>query len=369
MHRFALLCASALVMVASTNANASTLTPIQVPTDLLFGLFELRGGGAVRGLNDNGQFVGNFGERNWVIWGVPHAYIYNYMNSDPSNLLGSGWSSRSPEGYRLGTLGGSVRADPNFRYLDLVPTANSDFNDRFFEPNAINNAGVVVGRLSSNWLGWTPDTPIIFDTATRSLTSLSVPGAVSAIATDINSSGTVVGLFYDGTRNRGFQFKNGTYTIIEAPWEPGNTYIGGINDQGYVVGYTGQNYFNGIGSKVGFLWKNGVFSQFDAGAFLPTDINNKKQIVGVSGNPGSRQGFLYENGQGYSFGPFGTWAYSINNLGQIGGESGPGGFITSVNSIKGVNAVPEPASWAMLIAGFGLVGAVSRRRRQQVLAG
>jgi hypothetical protein len=27
-------------------------------------------------------------------------------------------------------------------------------------------------------------------------------------------------------------------------------------------------------------------------------------------------------------------------------------------------AVPEPSSWAMLIAGFGLVGAVSRRRRQ-----
>ena len=29
----------------------------------------------------------------------------------------------------------------------------------------------------------------------------------------------------------------------------------------------------------------------------------------------------------------------------------------------GPGAVPEPASWAMLIAGFGLVGAVSRRRR------
>jgi hypothetical protein len=29
----------------------------------------------------------------------------------------------------------------------------------------------------------------------------------------------------------------------------------------------------------------------------------------------------------------------------------------------GGGAVPEPASWAMLIAGFGLVGAVARRRR------
>ncbi|WP_193743232.1 PEPxxWA-CTERM sorting domain-containing protein [Sandarakinorhabdus sp. AAP62] len=31
-------------------------------------------------------------------------------------------------------------------------------------------------------------------------------------------------------------------------------------------------------------------------------------------------------------------------------------------------AVPEPASWAMLIAGFGLVGAVARRRRVAVAA-
>lgn len=33
-----------------------------------------------------------------------------------------------------------------------------------------------------------------------------------------------------------------------------------------------------------------------------------------------------------------------------------------------VAAVPEPASWAMLIAGFGLVGAVARRRREAIAA-
>lgn len=34
----------------------------------------------------------------------------------------------------------------------------------------------------------------------------------------------------------------------------------------------------------------------------------------------------------------------------------------------GGGAVPEPAGWAMLIAGFGLVGAVARRRRTAVAA-
>ena len=38
-------------------------------------------------------------------------------------------------------------------------------------------------------------------------------------------------------------------------------------------------------------------------------------------------------------------------------------FETSFDTI-GIGAVPEPASWAMMIAGFGLVGAAMRRRRE-----
>jgi choice-of-anchor A domain-containing protein len=37
-------------------------------------------------------------------------------------------------------------------------------------------------------------------------------------------------------------------------------------------------------------------------------------------------------------------------------------------SLRGVGAVPEPATWAMMIAGFGMVGAVLRRRRAATLA-
>jgi hypothetical protein len=35
-------------------------------------------------------------------------------------------------------------------------------------------------------------------------------------------------------------------------------------------------------------------------------------------------------------------------------------------AVLGTGAVPEPASWAMLIAGFGLTGAAARRRRSMV---
>jgi hypothetical protein len=60
---------------------------------------------------------------------------------------------------------------------------------------------------------------------------------------------------------------------------------------------------------------------------------------------------------------------------EIGGFSSGGAvvdeFLTvehKINSailVGNISVVPEPASWAMLIAGFGLVGATMRRRRRQ----
>jgi hypothetical protein len=47
------------------------------------------------------------------------------------------------------------------------------------------------------------------------------------------------------------------------------------------------------------------------------------------------------------------------------GEGGGGGFVldNAVFNEGGVGGIPEPATWAMMIAGFGLVGATMRRRR------
>ena len=59
-------------------------------------------------------------------------------------------------------------------------------------------------------------------------------------------------------------------------------------------------------------------------------------------------------------------AFTVRNLRQASGN--PTGlrveFLSSTVEPLGTgNAVPEPANWAMLIAGFGLVGAAARRRR------
>jgi hypothetical protein len=57
---------------------------------------------------------------------------------------------------------------------------------------------------------------------------------------------------------------------------------------------------------------------------------------------------------------------SIDTLGGLSGGSGVG--IVGDGPLDPNGGVPEPSSWAMLIAGFGLVGAVARRRKQQGLS-
>ncbi|MBU6165735.1 MAG: PEPxxWA-CTERM sorting domain-containing protein [Alphaproteobacteria bacterium] len=68
----------------------------------------------------------------------------------------------------------------------------------------------------------------------------------------------------------------------------------------------------------------------------------------------------------------------FGSLGITGFANPVGGFITASSdplpSVPfppgpggGGGAIPEPASWAMLIAGFGLIGAVARRRRLRLV--
>ncbi|TRW18373.1 PEP-CTERM sorting domain-containing protein [Glacieibacterium frigidum] len=65
----------------------------------------------------------------------------------------------------------------------------------------------------------------------------------------------------------------------------------------------------------------------------------------------------------HTFWVSGTFAREYNNAagGHPGGTGGSrwGTYIAAIN----VGGVPEPTTWAMLIIGFGLVGAQARRSR------
>jgi hypothetical protein len=78
-------------------------------------------------------------------------------------------------------------------------------------------------------------------------------------------------------------------------------------------------------------------------------------MTGVSFASGTVDASTIGSVTSFTFNAAGLNALNAN----AGGLYGFGGTL----SIEGVPGVPEPASWAMLIAGFGLTGAVMRRRR------
>ncbi len=356
---FAITAVAFVSWVGGAQAQTISFSSTRVPTSTIEPNLEIRGNTYIRGLNDVGQFVGGFGERNWTIWGTPHSFIYG-SNDNGLQITGTGSESRSPEGYRLGWIQGDRYVNPNYRYLDLAPEQYpSAFNARVSQPNAINNSGIVVGRLSSDWLDRNPSQAYRYDSNTRALTMLSVPGAVSSEATDINASGQIVGNFRDASGfDHGFLYSGGTYTVIDMPGNVGSTRIGGINDAGTIVG-SAYDY----GNPNSFIYRGGVFTNFTADNryTVASDINNAEQIVGWVGVSGERLGFLYQAGQSVildlSTGTGSTYAYSINNGGQIGGAVDGLGFIATVS------AVPEPSTWALWLVGLGLWGAMSLKTR------
>ena len=77
----------------------------------------------------------------------------------------------------------------------------------------------------------------------------------------------------------------------------------------------------------------------------------------VSGHPVAFDGGFQFYNNDYTLGSINTSAWdSFGDFGSLSYSASFGG------------AVPEPASWALLITGFGLVGAAARRRRQVTLA-
>jgi hypothetical protein len=191
-------------------------------------------------------------------------------------------------------------------------------------------------------------------------------------------------------------WNNGVGTALDSTGSVRST-ARAISSEGWVAGRTDQ-LTGGILDFSGAAW-NDTGTRFDlasVGGCVSSDargINGARNVVGFGssssslGACGATNGatgltissvgaYWQWNGSGYNnfaindlvvnlngwdlFAP-----QAINDAGQIVGigwdaQGNTRGFLLA--------AVPEPSSWAMLIAGFGLVGAMSRRRRVTVAA-
>jgi hypothetical protein len=123
-------------------------------------------------------------------------------------------------------------------------------------------------------------------------------------------------------------------------------------------------YFYNLGfSLTGFQPGTASFSGRFAADNLVTEIRLNGNLLAASGG-GFSSWTNFAANSGFVAGA-NTLQFVVTNVGQTSGN--PSGLRVEFTA-SDVTAVPEPASWAMMIAGFGLVGAAMRRRTTAAIA-
>lgn len=216
-------------------------------------------------------------------------------------------------------------------------TLSGDYSTAY----SINDSGQVTGVSSIS--DTTSQHAFITGTNGVGMTDLTtLNGTTDSIGRAINNLGQVVGFsgFYNDFA--GYQFVEAFITGtggsgIAGLGTPINSRADAINDIGQVVGGINSYCDNCIHSA--FLYSEGVI----------TDLSLLAPVVAAGWTELS--------------------AVGINNHGQIIGwghlEGAPGGGSRAF-LLSPIVAVPEPGTYAMLLAGLGLLGFVLRRRQQAI---
>jgi hypothetical protein len=188
---------------------------------------------------------------------------------------------------------------------------------------------------------------------------------------------------------------NAIYTASTGSNATGDTYsfgtagsneraLGGVASANLFPRY-GVQFTNGLGrtitsldlAYVGELWRVGTAGNLNTLSFAwsldatslttgtYTNFTALNFAIAPTGATGLRDGNLNQTAiagtiSGLSVAPGASFFLRWSGADAAGNDAG---LAIDNFSLNATTAVPEPASWAMLIAGFGLVGAAARRRR------
>ena len=152
----------------------------------------------------------------------------------------------------------------------------------------------------------------------------------------------------------------------------GCAFDGNINDKTSLATQNAYNLFNNSRPAAGAdITLNWLFQNVDTG--FGDTVKSATELNGSWSTPGYLVDFvavkagsefvLYKLPAPVSFGSWSS-ANILNKQGRPQAMSHVAFFGQRVTDHFGTTPVPEPATWAMMLGGFGVIGAAARRRRQ-----
>ncbi len=129
----------------------------------------------------------------------------------------------------------------------------------------------------------------------------------------------------------------------------------GAGTDGYPTGQLISVAFASAASGVSFTFNNYGDNSFSPSTYTAFDASN---AVVSTGSLATVNGFSLVNVAGSG----------IKSLEITNGSGGGGNWIYGVGELSYTAGVPEPAAWALMIAGFGLVGGAARRRQRMTVS-
>lgn len=138
----------------------------------------------------------------------------------------------------------------------------------------------------------------------------------------------------------------------------------GLLNQDSGIGFV---FMSGAGGSTDVSGVNLTFSDA-AASQLPESFNGGPIVSGTyqPSNYGAYEFTSYTNVNSFAgyngLSANGTWILIVDDVFPADGGSISGGWSLTFTT-NATSGVPEPATWAMMIAGFGMIGAAMRRQR------